>query len=161
MDNEEEEDTCVSILKDKAEKTSLHGIGHIVQCRHRYQQALWTLLVLGLVGFLVFQLNDLFSHFMDHPVKTSVSLEFTHLKFPAVSFCNMNQVRNSMKGKIESEQLKRILTVRNPSIFPFYMPVFRPDVLWYADVRPDLLPSVSPSHSTYYARHEIFKNVFI
>ena len=117
MEKEEDEDTCVSILKDKAEKTSLHGIGHIVQCRHRYQQTLWTLLVLGLVGFLAYQLNDLFSQFMDHPVKTSVSMEFTHLHFPAVSFCNMNPVRNSMKGKIESEQLKRILTVRSLSYF--------------------------------------------
>ena len=132
----EEKETVLSLLKKSAEQSSLHGVGRIITCRHGYQKLLWLVVVLGLTGYLAYQLNDLFTSFLDHPVKTKVSLEFKELHFPAISFCNMNRVKAGVLKRV-SDDLRKLL-VSNKIVYFSFCDVYvflHWFVLWYDDVR--------------------------
>ena len=92
-DDAEKNDTVLSIFKEMAENTSIHGVAQAVTSKYIYRRVLWIILVLGLTGYLFFQLGNLFKGYSEHPVQTTVTLRFSPLRFPAVSFCNMNPAK--------------------------------------------------------------------
>ena len=102
-DSHEDKETILSIFKESAANTSVHGISRVVSAKYRYQRVIWLVVVLGLTGYLIVQLSNLIKGYMLHPVQTSVKLRFSTLHFPAVSFCNMNPVRRDAAEAGSSE----------------------------------------------------------
>ena len=82
-----------SILKDLAEGSSLHGIPKTVSSKQKPVKILWCLLFIATGCVFGLQLYNLFSAYYSWPVQTAVSLKFSPLQFPAVTFCNMNPVK--------------------------------------------------------------------
>ena len=92
-------EAVADILKDLAEGSSLHGIPKIVSSKQRPIKVLWCLLFAATFTVLTVQMYVLFTEFLSHPIKTTVSLRFNPLPFPAITFCNMNLVKLSHVNK--------------------------------------------------------------
>ena len=84
-----------SILKELAEGSSLHGIPKTVSSKQKPVKILWCLLFLATGTVFALQLYNLFSAYYAWPIQTSVSLKFSPLRYPAITFCNMNPVKLS------------------------------------------------------------------
>lgn len=93
------ERTFTSILRDLAENSSVHGIPKTVSSKQKPVKVLWCLLFLGTFAVFGLQIYNLFSAYYSFPVQTAVSLKFSALRFPAVTFCNMNPVKLSQINK--------------------------------------------------------------
>ena len=100
-----------SILRDLAENSSLHGIPKTVSSKQKPVQVLWCLLFLATFTVFGLQLYQLFSAYYSWPVQTAVSLKFSALQYPAVTFCNMNPVKLSQIDTYPS--LKEVI---NPKV---------------------------------------------
>ncbi|KAK7503195.1 hypothetical protein BaRGS_00005460, partial [Batillaria attramentaria] len=77
--------------------TSLHGASRVVSPElHIIKRILWLLLILTATGFAAYNVAQIVIDFMGHPVSTVVTVEYKdHLPFPAVTICNLNQIRFS------------------------------------------------------------------
>ena len=104
-----------SILRDLAENSSLHGIPKTVTSKQRPVQVLWCLLFLATFAVFALQLYQLFSAYYSWPIQTSISLKFSPLAFPAVTFCNMNPVKLSQIDNYPT--LKEVI---NPKVVSKY-----------------------------------------
>nr|XP_019920401.2 amiloride-sensitive sodium channel subunit alpha [Crassostrea gigas] len=93
------------VIHSVISQSSVHGLPRILSSKHRYQRVLWLCLVLGTFGFLVHQLYQLFCEYKSYPIKTKVSMKRETLRFPAVSFCNMNAVKKSQMKLINESKL--------------------------------------------------------
>lgn len=71
----------------------MQGVGYIKSAKLWYSRALWVFLLLVAIGWMVFHLYYLISHFLELPIQTKISLGFNNLPFPAVTICNMNAVK--------------------------------------------------------------------
>ena len=96
------------VLKELAETTTVHGVPKIVASKHMYQKVVWILMLLLTSGYLMYQLSKLGTAYYSRPIKTTVSLEFENLKFPAITVCNMNPIKKHSLTK-SSSQIQRIL----------------------------------------------------
>lgn len=104
------------VIHSLISESSLHGIPRILSSKHWYQRALWLCLVLVTFGFLVNQLYQLSSNYNSYPIKTKVSMKRTPLRFPSISFCNLNPVKMSKMNLIQGTDLYyQILRIRNPN----------------------------------------------
>lgn len=104
------------VIHSLISESSLHGIPRILSSKHWYQRALWLCLVLVTFGFLVHQLYQLSSNYNSYPIKTKVSMKRTPLRFPSISFCNLNPVKMSKMNLIQGTDLYyQILRIRNPN----------------------------------------------
>ncbi|XP_028418268.1 amiloride-sensitive sodium channel subunit alpha-like [Dendronephthya gigantea] len=72
----------------------------------------WIVAVLGATGMFVFQVSDLFRHYLSRPVQTSVTVTFEkQLKFPAVTICNLNVIRKSKMTMLPMHLIDKFFTV--------------------------------------------------
>ncbi|KAK6166855.1 hypothetical protein SNE40_023466 [Patella caerulea] len=78
-----------------AERTSMQGIAYITSSKTLYGKAAWIFLLLVTSGAMVFHLYYLTKTYMQFEKTTSIKLGFDALRFPAVSFCNVNPIRQS------------------------------------------------------------------
>lgn len=101
------------VIRSLISQSSLHGIPRILSSKHWYQRVLWLCLVLVTFGFLVHQLYQLFCEYNSYPIKTKVSIKRATLRFPAVSFCNMNPVKKSQLELINGTKLYKHI-MRSP-----------------------------------------------
>lgn len=99
------------ILKDMADNSTIHGLPRISSSRHVYIKVLWTILFLATSGYLCFQLYNLVMNYYSWPVKTSVSLKFNRLPFPAISVCNWNAIKKSHFSMTSQEVQKYLQQV--------------------------------------------------
>ncbi|WAR09305.1 SCNuncharacterized [Mya arenaria] len=97
-DNEEGEKRSLrQVLAELVESSSLHGLPRIVSSRHIAIKILWLLLLVGAAAVLTIQMVGLFREYFSNPTQTSVSMHYAQLAFPALTFCNMNQIRHNSK----------------------------------------------------------------
>ncbi|XP_060068783.1 amiloride-sensitive sodium channel subunit alpha-like [Ylistrum balloti] len=89
-------DTLKGILKDLGENTSVHGIPKILTSKNKIFKIFWLLVFMVTFGYLCFQMYALFADYYSYPVETTVSLDFSAIQYPAVTFCNMNPLKKSM-----------------------------------------------------------------
>ena len=75
----------------------------------------WVVLVLGLNGYLIYNIYQSILRFSQRPIHTIVGAEYaTSLVFPAVTICNYNQFRRSAIEDHEHLQfLKQLLAVES------------------------------------------------
>ena len=80
--------------------STLHGLHFCFDKRHFIRRICWTLLILLALGLLVQKLYESTRHFFSYPFSTTTTIKYKdNMLFPAVSICNLNDVRYSvMKG---------------------------------------------------------------
>ncbi|XP_052809160.1 amiloride-sensitive sodium channel subunit alpha-like [Mya arenaria] len=83
------------VLVELVDSSSIHGLPRLVSSRHIAIKILWFLLLVGAAAVLSVQMVGLFREYFSYPTQTSVSMQFSQLAFPALTFCNMNQIRHS------------------------------------------------------------------
>lgn len=98
-------------LSSIASESNVHGVSRIISDRPIYLRLLWLLAFLGLFGFGFYQVSSIFSTFLQYPTKTDVKVKFDALPFPAITICNMNIMKKSKSGLIQSEKLQQIIDV--------------------------------------------------
>lgn len=77
--------------------STLHGFHYCFDKRYRFRRILWILIVMGSIGMLLQKLFEAGEKFFDRPfTSTTTVVNPDSMKFPAVSFCNINDFRMSM-----------------------------------------------------------------
>lgn len=75
-----------------ASSTSFHGVYNIVQTQTRTRRVLWLLVVTGCLGIVIWQICSRFNYYFSWPTTTTVVVQHVeNVKFPAVTFCNLNR----------------------------------------------------------------------
>ncbi|XP_053831368.1 acid-sensing ion channel 5 [Vidua macroura] len=75
-----------------ASSTSLHGVHNIVHTQSKARRALWLLIVAGCLAIVVWQICSRFIYYFSWPTTTTVVVQYMEkVKFPAVTFCNLNR----------------------------------------------------------------------
>lgn len=75
-----------------ASSTSFHGVQNIVQTQSKARRALWLLIVIGGLAIVIWQICSRFIYYFSWPTTTTVVVQYVeNVKFPAVTFCNMNR----------------------------------------------------------------------
>lgn len=117
------------LLKDLAESTSIHGIPKIATAKPAFQKVLWSILLAAVSAYLCYQLNLLFTAYYKWPLKTSVSLQFNKLQFPAITICNMNPIKkdqlvlaqSNLRTILNPTKVKRYVYDRNNCLIVTYL----------------------------------------
>ncbi|XP_065071439.1 acid-sensing ion channel 1B-like [Rhopilema esculentum] len=81
-------------------KSTVHGLRNCFDRKSRVRRFIWTILLLTAVGLLMQKLYECTMHFISHPFSTTTTVRYEDsMRFPAVSICNLNDMRTSvMKG---------------------------------------------------------------
>ncbi|XP_069486423.1 acid-sensing ion channel 5 [Ambystoma mexicanum] len=75
-----------------ANSTSFHGMHNLVRKRSKIHRTLWTLVVIGSVIIVTWQICTRFINYLSWPTTTSVTVQYVeNIEFPAVTFCNLNR----------------------------------------------------------------------
>ncbi|KAK2527624.1 Asic5 [Columba guinea] len=75
-----------------ASSTSFHGVHNIVQTRSKTRKVLWLLVVTGCLTIVIWQICSRFMYYFSWPTTTTVVVQYVeNVKFPAVTFCNLNR----------------------------------------------------------------------
>ncbi|XP_055956225.1 amiloride-sensitive sodium channel subunit beta-like [Patella vulgata] len=114
MSNGKEPWTYGKIGRRFAERTSMQGIPYILHSKTRYAKVAWTFIFMIGTGAMIFHLYYLSNIYFQFPKKTSVTLGFESLSFPAVTFCNVNPMKRSQRN-LASAELQQILEAVKPS----------------------------------------------
>eukprot|EP00794_Sanderia_malayensis_P005606 gene5606-6296_t len=78
-------------------KSTLHGLHHCFDKTHPVRRIMWSCLLLACLGLFVQKLYESMKHFYSHPFTTSTTIKYEdRMQFPAVSFCNLNDIRSSV-----------------------------------------------------------------
>ena len=72
---------------------------------------MWLIAFLCAASFGIFQVSTIIKLFLAYPIKTTVQIGFEPLEFPAITICNMNIIKKSQSGNLQSQNLKDILNV--------------------------------------------------
>ena len=78
-----------------AEKTSMQGIPYIHNAKLLWAKIIWTFLLLGAVGGMIFHLKFLFDEYLTFDKSTKIELGFDNLKFPDITVCNTNIIKRA------------------------------------------------------------------
>uniref|UniRef100_A0A8B9N984 Acid sensing ion channel subunit family member 5 n=1 Tax=Accipiter nisus TaxID=211598 RepID=A0A8B9N984_9AVES len=75
-----------------ASSTSFHGVHNIVQTQSKTRKVLWLLVVAGCLAIVIWQIYSRFIYYFSWPTTTTVVVQYVeNVKFPAVTFCNLNR----------------------------------------------------------------------
>lgn len=72
---ETEEETCTSLTKDFCGYTSAHGLERVMSAKEWIRKAFWSLLFIGAVVVLGFQVYTLFKKYQRRPLNTLITLK--------------------------------------------------------------------------------------
>jgi hypothetical protein len=115
-----------NVLGRFAEKTSMHGCGYIQSSRHFVSKSFWIFLTVLAIVILIIHLYMITEQFTRWPKKTTVSLEFNNLAFPAVTICNVNILKNSEVSKYGSQELQALVNAVAPKTL---LRKLKPDII--------------------------------
>ncbi|GFN77021.1 acid-sensing ion channel 1 [Plakobranchus ocellatus] len=93
--------TAKELIHEFANSTSMHGVQHAMAHRSVWRQLVWSVLVIGFMGWAVHNVYEIISDYNSHPFQTSVSSEYqSQMNFPAVTVCNLNRIRLSKTPEV-------------------------------------------------------------
>ncbi|CAK7305972.1 Acid-sensing ion channel 5 [Vulpes lagopus] len=77
---------------DFAISTSFHGVHNIVHNQSKIRKLIWSVIVLGSVSLVVWQIYSRLVNYFTWPTTTSIEVQYVEkIEFPAVTFCNLNR----------------------------------------------------------------------
>ena len=79
--------------------STIHGISHMNGSKHPFLRFMWCLLFLFNLGYLVYYLSDNVKKMQAYDTVVSTRLDYNKspIPFPAVTFCNINTIRESKR----------------------------------------------------------------
>ncbi|XP_067677916.1 amiloride-sensitive sodium channel subunit gamma-like [Haliotis asinina] len=108
--------TFKRVLIRFAERTSMQGIPYIHTSKTWYAKLAWTVLLLGAMVAMGIHLYTLCSTYFLFDRQTQIKLGFQNLKFPTITFCNVNPVKSSMASRGSNELKNFLRTVRPDAV---------------------------------------------
>ncbi|XP_041595070.1 acid-sensing ion channel 5 [Vulpes lagopus] len=85
---------------DFAISTSFHGVHNIVHNQSKIRKLIWSVIVLGSVSLVVWQIYSRLVNYFTWPTTTSIEVQYVEkIEFPAVTFCNLNRFRTEAAAK--------------------------------------------------------------
>ena len=98
-----------------AEKTSMQGIPYIYHEKGILAKVIWTVLLLGAIGGMVYHLKFLIENYLEFRKSTKLELGRDNLQFPAVTICNTNIIKQRNLYDMEgAEALKDLVDALKP-----------------------------------------------
>ena len=92
-----------------AEKTSMQGIPYIHMAKLAWAKLIWTLLLLGAIAGMVYHLKFLIANYTEFEKSTKIELGRDNLRFPAVTICNTNIIKQRSLDDLEGAKLLKEL----------------------------------------------------
>ncbi|XP_060066397.1 degenerin-like protein unc-105 [Ylistrum balloti] len=121
-EREEKKQELKAVLFELATTTTIHGIGNIVSANKTYKRLLWlSLWLLTFVGYC-FQLSQIYITFTSTQKTTTMDLKFGVLKFPGVTFCNLNPVKKMFLTET-SDDMQLFLTIPEVAMRYYSTPI--------------------------------------
>ncbi|KAK1159378.1 hypothetical protein AOXY_G22049 [Acipenser oxyrinchus oxyrinchus] len=85
------------ICRETLTHTTAHGISSILRSKSTFQKNCWIVFVIFVITCMLWQCSELIIAFFQYPSQERITLvNNSKLKFPAVTFCNLNRVRKSL-----------------------------------------------------------------
>ncbi|KAM3847315.1 acid-sensing ion channel 1 isoform 3-T3 [Vipera latastei] len=115
VDEEEVENGQPVSIEAFASSSTLHGLSHIFSYeRLSVKRIFWTLCFLGSLAVLVFVCNERIQYYFRYPHVTKLDeVAATHMTFPAITFCNLNEFRFSRVTKNDLYHAGELLALLN------------------------------------------------
>ncbi|XP_039631297.1 amiloride-sensitive sodium channel subunit gamma-2-like [Polypterus senegalus] len=89
--------TLQGICIETLSHTTAHGVSSILRSKSRFQRNCWIIFVFFVIASTVWQCSELIVSFLQYPSQEKVTLvNSARVKFPAVTFCNLNRLRKSL-----------------------------------------------------------------
>ncbi|XP_057297836.1 acid-sensing ion channel 1C-like [Hydractinia symbiolongicarpus] len=118
-----------------ADNTTAHGFAHIASTKKCFVKFFWSLLIIGCLAYLCYQIRILILQCLKRPIATKIWLENEDGQdFPIVAICNRNSIKK--------DKLPELLNT----------PAFKPKLQVFAKLR-------NTTHVTSLARHELFTHL--
>ena len=90
-------DAIRNYVNDFIHHCNIHGLSYIIDNRHPIRRILWFFITVLAFGYSMEKVYESTVHYLEYPFSTSRRRQHVdELKFPAVSFCNMNDMRFSV-----------------------------------------------------------------
>ncbi|XP_032222736.2 acid-sensing ion channel 2 [Nematostella vectensis] len=90
-ENPDDTITVSQMWQDFLHTLTLHGFRFVFERGPTIRKVLWLAILLFAVGMLMMQSKKSIQKYFDHPITTSVQVEFLEeIQFPAVTICNFN-----------------------------------------------------------------------
>lgn len=86
---ETEEETCTSLTKDFCGYTSAHGLERVMSAKEWIRKAFWSLLFIGAVVVLGFQVYTLFKKYQRRPLNTLITLKSDTVSLKTKKICEI------------------------------------------------------------------------
>ncbi|XP_057307360.1 acid-sensing ion channel 1C-like [Hydractinia symbiolongicarpus] len=84
-------------IDDFIENSSLHGLSYIFDKRHSVRRIIWFVITVAAFGYSMQKVYESTVNFLDYPFNTARMRQYVdEIEFPAVSFCNLNDMRMSV-----------------------------------------------------------------
>uniref|UniRef100_A0A915HPG1 Uncharacterized protein n=1 Tax=Romanomermis culicivorax TaxID=13658 RepID=A0A915HPG1_ROMCU len=90
----------VETLTDLAIYTSCHGVNHIATSEKLWMKLMWLGIVVAMFGVVIINTVQFVNQYNSDPVLVKSEINHDKLKFPAVTFCNLNAIRKSQIDKV-------------------------------------------------------------
>ncbi|XP_013913527.1 PREDICTED: acid-sensing ion channel 1-like [Thamnophis sirtalis] len=115
VDEEEVENGHPVSIETFASSSTLHGLSHIFSYeRLSVKRIFWTLCFLGSLAVLVFVCNERIQYYFRYPHVTKLDeVAASHMTFPAITFCNLNEFRFSRVTKNDLYHAGELLALLN------------------------------------------------
>uniref|UniRef100_A0A670HYD8 Acid sensing ion channel subunit 1 n=1 Tax=Podarcis muralis TaxID=64176 RepID=A0A670HYD8_PODMU len=115
VDEEEVENGQPVSIEAFASNSTLHGLSHIFSYERFFaKRVFWTLCFLGSLAMLVFECNERIQYYFLYPHVTKLDeVATSHMTFPAVTFCNLNEFRFSRVTKNDLYHAGELLALLN------------------------------------------------
>lgn len=87
--------------------STLHGFHYCFDKRYRLRRLIWTVVLIGSVCVVLNKLSGSAKKFFDYPFSSTTSvIHVDEIEFPAISICNINDLRMS---KMHNTKLHKLL----------------------------------------------------
>ena len=94
------------------DNSSFHGLGHIFDKKRPLCRTIWFVITVAALGYSIHKVYESTVNYFDYPFHTAIMRKYVDkIDFPAVSFCNLNDMRLSIiNGTSLDAQLLNITT---------------------------------------------------
>ena len=94
----------------------MQGIPYIHSAKLLWAKVIWAIMTLIAIAAMIAHLYYLISQFYAWPMVTKISLGFDSLRFPDVTICNTNIIKQSELQNLQgAENLKQLVEYMSPS----------------------------------------------
>ena len=96
------------------ETSSMHGIKHAYHITDPFRKLFWVIIIIAALYYAIQKVYQSTTHYLKHPILTARSKRYVdELAFPAVSFCNLNDLRFSVTN---GTSLHNAIVEQDPSL---------------------------------------------